>query len=550
MAVAFAVVGAACLCLRRASAHWRYLSWLVVLIKCVVPPLVPISFPAAKIADGFLASPPPTAVTMELNGPLPDPSPSGGERERFRSGLPLSPTLSPSEGERENLRNGFSFWRRANWPRWIVGAWAAAGLGYLVVALVKAGRIQSGLMRRRTWPDMELECEFLQLAKTVAIGHRPKLCLIRGLSQPFVWGIARGSIYLPEHFGRQGTARERMLVMSHELAHVLRWDALINFLQVVVQAIFIFHPLVWWLNRLIRHEREKCCDEMAVASLDVPPEEYGSAIINRLADYFEPACPPSSLAISGRAKDLEDRIESLLRTGRSFHRHPTVLVQATVLCLALLVLPARLATRANSGEATAMTGMPGRAMTLLDLSGFTNASLAQSWLPGTADDDLSALETGRHVFGGVPFEVSGIVQLSAASSDTAISRFPGALKGIKVGREFSRLHLLHACAGKEKDGVVIAKVIVHYEDGAKSEMPIVYGSQLRDWQFWEFEPVSGRDTAMAWTGENLYVRAQNGSLGLYRTSWTNARPAAKVVSIDYVSAQTRSAPFLVALTVE
>jgi len=143
---------------------------------------------------------------------------------------------------------------------------------------------------------------------------RPRLCLIRGISQPFVWGIIRGCIYLPQGFAGQGTAQQRRLVIAHELAHVLRWDALANFSQVLIQAIFWFHPLVWWLNRIIRHEREKCCDEMAIASLRVDSREYGSAIVDRLATHFEPASPSSSLAISGRAKDLEDRIKSILRS--------------------------------------------------------------------------------------------------------------------------------------------------------------------------------------------------------------------------------------------
>jgi hypothetical protein len=36
---------------------------------------------------------------------------------------------------------------------------------------------------------------------------------------------------------------------------------------VLVQALFWFHPLVWWLNRRIRHEREKCCDETVIGRL-------------------------------------------------------------------------------------------------------------------------------------------------------------------------------------------------------------------------------------------------------------------------------------------
>jgi hypothetical protein len=81
-------------------------------------------------------------------------------------------------------------------------------------------------------------------------------------------------------------------------------------------------------------------------------------------------------------------------------------------------------------------------------------------------------------------------------------------------------------------------------------VPINYGERVRDWWFWDFDPVSDLDTTMAWTGNNLNVRAQNGSLRLYRTTWINPRPQVRVVGVDYVSGQSKSAPFLVAMTVE
>ena len=536
IAVLFALVAIACIFLRGASAHWRYLLWLVVLIKCLVPPVVSLSLPAmSESANQFL----PHAISAAPNSIVrPDTVASKPEQivtaqSQSRAGLSAPPSI----------------WENVDWSRWLLIAWAASALTYLLVAFLRAWRIQQGLTHGRTWPDMELECEFLELTKCVGTRFRPKLCLIRGLSQPFVWGLLRGAIYLPENFGRQGTLRERKLVMAHELAHVLRWDALVNFVQVLVQAIFIFHPLVWLLNRFIRHEREKCCDEMAVAILSSPPQEYGSAILNRLADYFEPACPPSSLAISGRAKDLEDRIKSLLRPGRSFSRQPTIPARVTVLLLALLVLPLQVVVKARPRETITPNTSTAPTFTLVDLTSFTNASLRDSWLPATTDDDLAALAIGRQTLGGVPFQVDGIVQLSGAASESAAG-FPTAIKNIKIDRSFTKLHLLHACAGKETDGVVIAKIIIHYTDGLQRELPIAYGSQTRDWQFWDFEPLNDSDSAMAWTGENLYVRAQKGSLRLYRTTCTNPRPQSQVVGIDYVSAQSRSAPFMVALSVE
>lgn len=539
IAVLFALVALTCVFLRRASAHWRYLLWLLVLIKCLVPPMVSVPLPA--IFDSARPILPQSISAAQTA--------KGGNVGRDSVGSKPERTVLAQTQSRAGHSARQPIWERVDWSRWLITAWSASALSYLIFALLRAWRIQQGLTQGRTWPDMELECEFLELTRTAGAHHRPKLCLIRGLSQPFVWGTLRGAIYLPENFGSQGTLRERQLVMGHELAHVLRWDALVNFIQVLVQAVFIFHPLVWWLNRRIRHEREKCCDEMAVAFLRSPPEEYGSAILNRLADYFEPACPPSSLAISGRARDLEDRIKSLLGAGRSFYRQPSIAAKVTVALLALLVLPIQLAVKAKPSATATANFSTAEPVTLVDLTSFTNASLRESWLPSTTDDDLQALGMGRQILGAVPFQVDGVVRLSGMDGEE-VAKFPSAIKNIKIERSVGKLHLLHACAGKETDGVVIAKIIIHYTDGLQREMPIAYGSHARDWQFWDFEPVNDKNSAMAWTGENLYVRAQKGSLRLYRTTLTNPRPGSRVAWLDYVSTQTRSAPFMVALTIE
>ncbi len=54
------------------------------------------------------------------------------------------------------------------------------------------------------------------------------------------------------------------MVLLHELAHVRRWDNLVNLLQRFVESLLFFHPVVWWLSGWVRLERELCCDRMVV----------------------------------------------------------------------------------------------------------------------------------------------------------------------------------------------------------------------------------------------------------------------------------------------
>ncbi len=130
--------------------------------------------------------------------------------------------------------------------------------------------------------------------------------------------------------------------MAHELSHVARFDAGVNLLQVLAQAVYWFHPLVWWINRKIRVEREKCCDEMAVARLSMTPEHYTGAIVEALAQERRSIHPIPSLAIVGSARDIEERIRTMMRPGRHFYTRPSIIAAMAVLSLALLTVPTAL----------------------------------------------------------------------------------------------------------------------------------------------------------------------------------------------------------------
>ena len=184
--------------------------------------------------------------------------------------------------------------------------------------------------------------ESLNLARRLGLRGTPGLWLIDGIAQPFVWGPLAGSIYLPADFGRHGTAEHRRGILMHELAHIARYDAAINLLQVLVQAAFFFHPLVWWANKRIRQEREKCCDEIAIAHLGGSPRRYGEAIVESLVREYASTRAVSSLAIAGPVKNIEERIQTILRPNRRFYRGPSRLAVVCVLLLGALSIPTAL----------------------------------------------------------------------------------------------------------------------------------------------------------------------------------------------------------------
>jgi beta-lactamase regulating signal transducer with metallopeptidase domain len=329
IAVVFILVAIACWLLRNASAHWRYLLWCVVLAKCLAPPLLQI--PLAVLPPD--SPPPPQAVYL----------PSEPVASSVMSAEPAIPTNPPDVAiSHEPLRRVVldTQWTFSlTWQQWTALAWLGGTCLFVAIVLIRTWRTHRFLKNNRKAPGGPLKDEITAFRKNHSPKQFPQLWEIEGFGQPFVWGFWRGDIYLPTGFENQGARQQRQGILMHELAHVLRKDAAFNALQLLVQAIFFFHPLIWWTNRKIRQEREKCCDEMAIANLNADPKQYGAAIVDSLMQEFEQRRTVPTLAIAGPIKNIEDRLKLIMQPNRRFFSKPTRKTLMSIFLLALITVP-------------------------------------------------------------------------------------------------------------------------------------------------------------------------------------------------------------------
>jgi beta-lactamase regulating signal transducer with metallopeptidase domain len=317
------------LALKNRSAHIRYLLWLIVLAKCLAPPLVTI--PLAILPQESLVEPVPI-----LPAELP-----AATIERVNTAItePPIPISAPVVKERAV---------RLTVHQWLGFGWVVGVAIFAVFGVIKAWRTNLWLCRQRKPLPAKLRSGIEDLFSGFDLKTLPKIWLLEGISQPFVWGLLRGSIYLPADFVKVDNAEHRKGVLGHELSHILRFDAAVNLLQVMAQAIFWFHPFVWWANKKIRGEREKCCDEMAIARLGAKARDYSSAIVNILISEHESTRPVPSLAVAGPVKNIEERIKTMLRPGKKFYKRPSLIAAIVVLLVAVLIVPTTLVPTARA----------------------------------------------------------------------------------------------------------------------------------------------------------------------------------------------------------
>jgi bla regulator protein blaR1 len=137
----------------------------------------------------------------------------------------------------------------------------------------------------------------------------------RTLIEPGVVGLFRPVLLLPDGICERLTSEQLQTILTHELSHVRRRDNLTASIHMLVEALFWFHPLVWWMGRRLIVEREGACDEAVIAT-GGDREAYAEALLTVCKFYV---MSPIAAAAGVAGADLKKRIE-LIMTPRITHK--------------------------------------------------------------------------------------------------------------------------------------------------------------------------------------------------------------------------------------
>ena len=187
---------------------------------------------------------------------------------------------------------------------------------------------------------------------------------------------------------------------------------------------------------------------------------------------------------------------------------------------------------------------------MVDLSKYYNGALNETWHKGgMSNNTLKDLPRGIQTLGGTSFDIRGIVQLSGKQAERELSvLFPEEAANITVQQKGQKVHFLHCCGWPSPKGTTIGTFVIHYRNEETRSVPIVYGVDVQDW--WMNEDVtSDSKLNVVWRGKN-HSAPDGPPIGVCKTTWVNPLPGIEIDHIDYESAMTNSAPFLIAITVE
>lgn len=152
------------------------------------------------------------------------------------------------------------------------------------------------------------------LAARLGVRHPVALRIVDALPSPAAAGWWRPVVLLPASLIARMPVDYLEALLAHELAHVRRHDYLVNLLQSVVEALLFFHPVVWWLSRQVRIERELIADELAAQAIDNPHRL--ACALAALSDLQSAPGATPHLVQAAHGGSLMSRIEHLLRPNR------------------------------------------------------------------------------------------------------------------------------------------------------------------------------------------------------------------------------------------
>ena len=192
-----------------------------------------------------------------------------------------------------------------------VALWVA-GVVVFSIRLFGGWRFAARLRSASNPPIARWQQTLESLATALGVTRRVRLLISPLVEVPVVVGWLRPAILVPVEFFTGFPAEHIRALLAHELAHVLRHDYLANLLQGLAETILFYHPAVWWISKQIRVEREKCCDDLAVAATgDV------AAYVRALAELEARQANRLRVVMAANGGSLLERVRRLIEPAQA-----------------------------------------------------------------------------------------------------------------------------------------------------------------------------------------------------------------------------------------
>ena len=332
------------LALKRSSAAFRHLMWLLAVVSCLCLPVISVTLPSWRLPVGpqmqtrTEAAP---GLENNLNGlqlPTSD--------QQIATPRALNTQVDPNHQTAglSDTAQGASAISASQVGEWwsMSTLWTCIGIAWGIGMLVVLLPLLAGLVgiwriagRSRRISDGPLAALVNELVGQLGIERR--VTLLRSETEmPLTWGIIRPQILIPADAENWSTDQQHA-VLLHELAHIQRWDWLTQTISHISCAIYWFNPLIWFADRRLRLERERACDDHVLTN-GCRATDYASHLLEIARTSRPPIFAARAAVAMAQPSWIEKRLRVILATDRNRSPVTRVAVTLSALTVACFVL--------------------------------------------------------------------------------------------------------------------------------------------------------------------------------------------------------------------
>jgi beta-lactamase regulating signal transducer with metallopeptidase domain len=305
VSLALALAGVVAMLMIRASAALRHLVWLAGLVASLG---IAIAWPLAPRLDVRVRAARPAEVVNNI-AVATTTSPTFGAQPRRRVRSFSSSSRSLRRVTRVNGTRALVM----SFTDMLVALWVVGAL--ILVARVLVAHVAVARIVRGARPVSDDWNDAAELVRDTGITRNVRILISDEVDGPVTAGFLDPVVIVPAVASAWSDER-REIVLTHELAHVARFDFAAQLVASVASAVFWFHPLVWLAAARLRAEAEHAADDRVLAR--------GTAGVNYATHLLDLARVESSTRLSAavavgmvRASRLEGRVRAMLDLDRS-----------------------------------------------------------------------------------------------------------------------------------------------------------------------------------------------------------------------------------------
>ncbi|MBC8025145.1 MAG: DUF3738 domain-containing protein [Steroidobacteraceae bacterium] len=187
---------------------------------------------------------------------------------------------------------------------------ATSGLSAPALALVAFWIFGAAFVARRWYAGWRAANTLIRATRP-APGSPPDARVTDEDIEPSVARVFAPVVLLPAALLRRLEPAQLDAVLAHEQEHITRNDVLKDHMHRLVETLFWFHPLVWWIGRRLVDERERACDE-GVLARGYDPGDYAAGILAVCRHCRASSARPRYATSGALSGDLTARIRHIL----------------------------------------------------------------------------------------------------------------------------------------------------------------------------------------------------------------------------------------------